>query len=257
MKRLLLIIDPQNDFILPSGSLYVTGALKDVGNIINLIRNYSFEKIIVSLDSHYLDDIGHPNFWISKDSKHPEPFAQISLNDFIEGKWKPIEKELNEKVFYYLSELEKKNKTHTIWSPHCIINTEGHKIFNQLEVELEKWSKTHPNALTMKMKGMLRYSESFGMFGPVVEFPSESFGTFDTQLRNLILEFDEIYITGEAKSHCVGESIEQLIGDDLSISKKLIILEDCMSNVPTFEHEIFKKIRENGAAFTKSTSLSL
>ena len=54
MKTVLLVVDMQNDFCLPSGSLYVPGAEKDVERLSRLIKEKMtvIDKIILTADGH-------------------------------------------------------------------------------------------------------------------------------------------------------------------------------------------------------------
>ena len=70
----------------------------------------------------------------------------------------------------------------------------------------------------------------------------------DTALLNLIEQHDEIYIAGEAASHCVLESVSQIVehfADRPEITARITILKDCMSSIPGFEEatkEAFKRV---------------
>ena len=65
MKTVLLVVDMQNDFCLPSGSLYVPGAEKDVERLSRLIKEKMtvIDKIILTADEHHVMDIAHPSYW--------------------------------------------------------------------------------------------------------------------------------------------------------------------------------------------------
>jgi nicotinamidase/pyrazinamidase len=63
-------------------------------------------------------------------------------------------------------------------------------------------------------------------------------------------------MAGEAKSHCVANTIKQML-DIKGIARKLVILEDCMSDVPGFETialPIYERARTAGARSTLSTA---
>jgi len=226
-------------------------------------KGSQFDEIIVSTDLHQVFDIGHSCFWINSKGKHPESFTAISHGDFISGKWYCASKEDNKNVEIYLKSLSFRNKEHMIWPEHCVIGTNGSNIFEPVLTELNKWSKTNNKSINYITKGLFNLSEYHGIFGPAVEFPS--FGKdamFNFDLQRFILNFDNIVVTGEAKSHCVGESIEQLISGygteyQNDLCKKIKVLEDCMSNIVSFKHDIFDTLRENGTEFTLSTTLKL
>ena len=81
----------------------------------------------------------------------------------------------------------------------------------------------------------------------------------ETQLNTGLVEklrtFDEIIVAGEAKSHCVATTVKQMLTIE-NTGKKLVILEDCMSDVTGFETlalPIYENARINGAKFILST----
>ena len=73
MKRILLIIDPQNSFCDPTGELFVDGASRDMERLSDFIEmnGDAFERIVVTLDSHNRMHIAHPVWWVDKEGNHP------------------------------------------------------------------------------------------------------------------------------------------------------------------------------------------
>ena len=63
-------------------------------------------------------------------------------------------------------------------------------------------------------------------------------GYINLDFLNKLENYDKIVIAGEAKSHCVLESIKQILEHYETrpeITQKIYILEDCMSSIPGFE----------------------
>lgn len=52
MKRILIVVDMQNDFCLESGSLYVKGATPALWNVEDLIYKENFEEVWFTADWH-------------------------------------------------------------------------------------------------------------------------------------------------------------------------------------------------------------
>ena len=52
MKKILIVVDMQNDFCLESGSLYVKGATPVLWNIEDLIYKENFEEVWFTVDWH-------------------------------------------------------------------------------------------------------------------------------------------------------------------------------------------------------------
>ena len=260
-NNLLLIIDAQYDFCNPKGSLFVPGADKDVEKISKFIQENSnkINSIVITLDNHQINDISHPNFWRDENGEIPKPFTQITLEEVKEKKWTPIMK--YDEVLSYLKVLEtQKEFLHFIWPEHCIVGTKGACLEEKISLAIDKWAReTNRNYLSV-IKGLNPLTEHFGAFE--AQYPrSEDVDTeFNQRLLQHVSDYKNIYIVGEAESHCVANTVKQIIKRAPAIVEKLIIVEDMMSNVPGFEYissEIYKKAKELGAKFIKSDNIEL
>jgi nicotinamidase-related amidase len=144
---------------------------------------------------------------------------------------------------------------HLIWPPHCIIGSEGAAIYQPLMDAIVDWTVRGKFYQTVT-KGTYPFSEHFGAFQaqiPDAERP-------ETQLnQNLIrtLEmYQNIYLAGEAKSHCVANSLKQVLNEAPMLAAKFIVMEDCMSNVTGFEtlaDPIYAQAKQIGVRFVKSS----
>lgn len=84
------------------------------------------------------------------------------------------------------------------------------------------------------VKGQDPLSEMYGVVRP--EYDTKGYINLD--FLNKLEQYDRIVIAGEAKSHCVLESIRQILEyyeTRPEITQKIYILEDCMSSIPGFE----------------------
>ena len=169
-KIALLIIDPQNDFCSPEGKLYVDGADRDNERLAMwILRNKDeIDQIFVTLDSHHILDISHPNFWINGDGDNPRPFTIISSKDVISGMWKPAFPFFNEGVVVtYLETLEKQGEfKHCIWPEHCIIGSWGQSVDTMIGGALREWVLSGSDAkfVSYLSKGHHPMTEHFGVF---------------------------------------------------------------------------------------------
>jgi nicotinamidase-related amidase len=84
----LVVIDPQNDFCDPSGSLFVAGANQDMSRLAKMVKRLGkkVDDIHVTLDSHRIVDISHPLWWKDSAGKHPAPFTMITAADVDPGR---------------------------------------------------------------------------------------------------------------------------------------------------------------------------
>lgn len=255
MKTLLFIIDMQNDFCNPSGSLYVPGAEIDAMRLVGFIRRNinSIDQVILTQDNHQVMDIAHPAFWINSKGEYPAAYTTITLNDVETGKWQPV-MYMEEAIDYLRKIAETDEYSHTIWPEHCIWGSEGAAIYPELMEAVQEWAR-EGKMFDVISKGMYPLTEHFGAFRanmPVDNVPETQ---FNQSLKEKMEGYDKIWIAGEAKSHCVANTIKQLF-DYPELIARMIILEDCMSNVTGFEslaNPIYEKAKNMGAAFLECT----
>src|SRR5699024_12657414 len=96
MQRLLVIIDPQNDFMRSpehEGSLAIDEAYADMERLRRYLERERPGQILVTLDSHTVDHIAHARWWTESKGDHPEPSTVISGDDVVAGRWQGREAE--------------------------------------------------------------------------------------------------------------------------------------------------------------------
>ena len=257
LKRTLLVIDAQVDFH-EGGNLAVPGATADTARLSVLIPKLNPSVIIASLDSHYVLDIAHPSWWADKSGVHPSPFTMITAADVENGVWTPrVDPTAS---LEYLRKLEANGEfPHLIWPEHCIIGTPGHALMPDFMDALNIWSKTHlawPNFIN---KGANPFAEHFGIFRANVPNADPSTDVNHAVFRELNTA-DELYLAGQARSHCVANSLKQLLDIAPNLASKLFIIEDCMSDVPGLPPDfyvmvqgIYDDAKAKGVRFVKST----
>ncbi len=232
-KVLFLGIDIQLDFM-DNGSLGVPGATKDVIRMSKFLYNNAdkIAAMFVSLDTHEMAQIFHPYWWIDTSGNHPAPFTVIKPIDLTEGKWKAVIDPALSKN--YVRQLEKKGKELCIWPYHCIEGTTGIALENQFSNILHYLSAAYDIPLKKIHKGQHPLSEMYGIIKPEYSMSDDT----NTKLLHEISSYDKIVIAGEAKSHCVLESVKQIAEyyyDRLDITRKIYVLTDCMSDIPGYE----------------------
>lgn len=233
-RVLFLGIDVQQDFM-DNGALGVPGAHGDVERMTQFIYNNmdKIANIAVSIDTHTPHQIFHPCWWIDENGNNPAPGTPISLVDLDSGKFRPV---INpKKSREYVEHLEKDGKkTLVVWSYHCLQGTSGAALENQF-ANMVYFHSVAKKAVTQRLvKGMDPLSEMYGIIRP--EYDTDNY--INIEFLNKLEEYDKIVIAGEAKSHCVLESIKQILeyyANNPEITRKVYILEDCMSSIPSFE----------------------
>ena len=242
MKIDLLIIDPQNDFCDPKGSLHVPGADTDMVRLSQMILGgkEKLDHLRVTLDSHHLIHIAHPIWWIDKEGKHPNPYTQIQLSDVTangtQPLWRATNPHLHKQSIEYIEQLAKNARYPLfIWPPHCLIGSWGHSIYPQLFNSLKEWEDQF-RIVDMVVKGSNITTEHYSAVKADVEDPEDPSTLINTEFIEQLEKADLIGIAGEALSHCVANTVRDIakeFGDNQV--KKFVLLEDATSSVPGFE----------------------
>lgn len=238
MRVHLLVIDPQKDFMDdPDSSLAVPGANADMSRLAAMIHRigHKFEDIHVTLDSHNVIDLGHPYFWVNSKGEHPARFTIITDDDIRNGIWTPRDPSLRKRMIIYTETLKKGGKQYLlmVWGEHCRIGTPGHNVHVELEAALSDWSRKHHANVDYVVKGTNPFTEHYGALMAEVPDPSDPATGLNTALLDILAEADIVAIAGEALSHCVKSTVDQIaenLGNEYA--KKFHILTDCSSSIP-------------------------
>src|SRR5262249_969766 len=138
----LLVIDPQNDFVLPTGSLSVPDAQADMDRLTRWLdrRVDEVDAIVVTLDQHHVLDISHPGWWTDASGAHPAPFPVLSAADVEVGRWSTAAPAAATRSVAYLHALESSGRyPHVVWPEHCLIGDAGGNVYAPLSEAIHRW----------------------------------------------------------------------------------------------------------------------
>ncbi|WP_420628093.1 hypothetical protein [Candidatus Leptofilum sp.] len=260
----LVIIDMQIDFCHEKGSLYVPGAIGDIQRTIEFIYNNAerITNITCSLDSHLPHQIFHPAWWADEAGNHPAPFTLITYDDIKQGKWRPLVAPVQSTNYVKTLEQEAKKQL-TIWPYHVMIGSIGNALDPELFTAVLYHSiarKTQPTWLT---KGSIPLTEHYSIIQPEVPVANHPMGGKNKPFLDTLSKADVVVIAGEAESHCVLETVEDLVedfGSQPEALQKIYFLRDCTSPVlhPDVDfHAIaqarFAEFEKQGVNFINST----
>ena len=253
----LLLIDVQNTFCIPDFELFVggqtgTGAVEDNQRLCAFIyRNLGvITKIIPTLDTHTTMQIFHPIFWINTQGEHPTPAAtNITVTDIENGIWQVNPAVANsitngdydllgKQAFYYVQQLSQNGKYHlTVWPYHSMLGGIGHALVASVEEAVFFHSIVRKSQTQFELKGENPLTENYSILRPEIltGFNGQPIGQKNTSLIQQLLEYDAVIIAGQAKSHCVAWTIDDLFTEiqqvDSTLTRKIYLLEDCTSPV--------------------------
>ncbi|MDX2270576.1 MAG: isochorismatase [Cyanobacteriota bacterium] len=253
----LMVIDAQNTFCLPDFELYVggrsgTGAIDDNRRLCEFIyKNLaSISEIAPTMDTHTTMQIFHPIFWVNDAGEHPIPAAtMITLEDVQKGVWKVNPAvayslargnymALQNHAIHYAKKLSDEGKYPlTVWPYHSMLGGIGHALVSAVEEAIFFHAIARHSQTNFEIKGGNPLTENYSVLRPEVLDGSDGrpIAQKNTRFIQRLLEFDAVIIAGQAKSHCVAWTIDDLLTEilaqDPQLARKVYLLEDCTSPV--------------------------
>ncbi len=251
----LLAVDVQNTFCLPEFELYVagrsgTGAVDDNRRLCEfLYRNLDvITQVIPTMDTHQAMQIFHAVFLVDERGEHPGPFTLVSAEDIERGRWRfnpevgrslGIDPDYAQRhLLHYARELEARGKYRlTIWPYHSMLGGIGHALVSAVEEAIFFHALARYSQPDIRIKGRNPLTEHYSVLGPeVLSGPDgRSIGAKDSELIERLARFDALVVAGQAKSHCVAWTVEDLLRADreqgLGLAERTYLLEDCSSPV--------------------------
>ncbi|RZM76115.1 isochorismatase [Leptolyngbya iicbica] len=253
LRLCLLLIDVQNTFCLPEFELYVggrsgQGALNDNRRLCQFIyQNLGvITAIAPTLDTHTAAQIFHPLFWLDSQGNPPAPMTMISYDDVVAGKWQVnpemapymAVEDLQEFALHYTRRLTYDSKYPlTIWPYHSMLGGIGHALVSAIEEACFFHSIARHSPTLYEVKGSNPLTENYSVLSPEVLEDSQgsAIARKNQRFTDKLLDFDAIVVAGQAKSHCVAWSVEDLLTEinarDPQLAQKVYLLEDCTSPV--------------------------
>ena len=237
LRVAVFAIDCQASFCHPQGSLFVPGAVEDMGRALGwLYRNLGqITTLVLSQDAHLAFQIFHPAWWRDASGAPPAPFTPITADDVRSGRWIP--NRAPEASLEYVTQLDVTQRyTLTIWPYHGLLGSVGQALMPALNEAVLLHSLARQTDPVFVSKGSHPLTESYSVLSPeVTRVGGEQVGAFDEVLYQTLLAHDRIYVFGQASSHCVAATLSDLLlrmpEQDPSLARRIHILEDAMSPV--------------------------
>ena len=254
-KTCIVAVDVQNSFCIPDFELFVrgrsgAGAIDDNRRLCEFIyRNIDvITQICPTMDTHQIMQIFHAIYLINEKGEHPHPFTLIKREDIKQGRWRfnpmlshslGIDEEYGQRyLMSYADQLQSGGKYDlTIWPYHAMLGGIGHALVASVEEAIFFHAVARFSQPDFHEKGHNPLSEHYSVLGP--EVLSGPDGNIIAQKSDKffkkLIDFDAVIIAGQAKSHCVAWTIDDLLSDiitqDRNLVRKIYLLEDCTSPV--------------------------
>ena len=251
----LLAIDVQNTFCIPEFELFVAGqsgmgAVEDNLRLCEFIYRHldRLTTVALTMDTHTAAQIFHPIFWVDRAGNHPAAMTMISLEDVEQKVWQTnpaiatslttTPDRLQSYALHYVRKLNQDEKYPlTIWPYHSMLGGIGHAIVSAVEEACFFHSIARSTQTHFELKGSNPLTENYSVLKPEVleDQEQKTIAQKNTAFLHQLLNFDAILIAGQAKSHCVAWTIDDLLTEiqaiNPSLAQKVYLLEDCTSAV--------------------------
>jgi nicotinamidase-related amidase len=250
----LLAVDVQNTFCVPEFELFVggrsgTGAVDDNRRLCEFIyRNLAtITQVFPSLDTHHAMQVFHAIWLVDEQGNHPAPYTLVSAEDVEAGRWSinsAVADALGIDAGYaarhlahYTRALAEGGKYDlTIWPYHAMLGGIGHALVSAVEEAIFFHGIARHSRPEFQVKGENPLTEHYSMLGPeVTEGPDgDRLAGKNTALIERLLTFDAVVVAGQAKSHCMAWTIDDLLEQDEvreRLAPRTYLLEDCTSPV--------------------------
>jgi nicotinamidase-related amidase len=256
VRTALLLVDVQNTFCLPEFELYVggrsgRGAVEDSERIAGfLYRNLDrVTQVVPTLDTHTAAQIFHPLFWVDAHGAHPAPHTVVTLADVEAGRWRVNPRiaaavvprkdfDLAGWTLHYARRLAAGGKFPlVVWPYHSMVGGIGHALVSAVEEAVFFHAIARQSPTRVEVKGRNALTENYSALRPEVgtDASGAPIEAANTALVDHLLSFDRVIVAGEAKSHCVAWTVEDLLAEavarDPALARRVLLLEDCTSPV--------------------------
>jgi len=284
-RTALLLVDLQNTFCIPDFELYVggrsgTGAVDDNRRLCSFIyRNLNaLTEICPTMDTHQACQVFHSLFLLDSAGRHPAPFTTISVGDIEQGTWRfnpalssSLGLSADEGQHYlrhYARELQSRGKYElTIWPYHAMLGGIGHALVPAIEEAVFFHGICRRSQPDFQVKGRHPLTENYSVLQPEITSGPDGkpIDTKNLTFIKKLLDFDAVIIAGQAKSHCVAWTIEDLLNEIRATGQpradNVYLLEDCTSPVVIPDvidytgsaNRAFKKFADAGMHLVNST----
>ncbi len=233
----LFLVDAQIDFIHPPpvGTLAVPGAVDDTRRTTELLYRHAdrVTAVVASLDSHVPHQIFYGTWWSDEGGRPPAPFTLIGPADVKAGRWRPL-REPEWSLAYVRGLAATAKKALCVWPYHAMTGSPGHALDPALFEAVAYHAAAREAGPHFVTKGSVPQTEHYSVFEPEIAYGGAAEAARNDALLEELAGYDRVLVAGQAKSHCVLESVRSLIahlGRRPGPGAEVCLLADCTSSV--------------------------
>jgi nicotinamidase-related amidase len=250
-RIIVMIIDGQLTFCNGAFELPVLNAIPSMLRTVKFgyreLQNIT--KFALTMDTHFEDQIFYSITWVNDRGEHPAPGTMITYDDVKNGVWKinpaiagfvtggnlPY---LMKHALHYTKTLQDGGKySLTIWPYHAMLGGIGHALVPILHEMTFFHDSARYSGIDYEIKGGNLLTENYSIIAPEVttQWDGNPLGQVNVKFFENLMSYDYVVIAGQAKSHCVAWTIQdildRILAKDPNLAKKIYLLEDCTDPV--------------------------
>lgn len=179
-------------------------------------------------------------------------FTTITATAVREGAWRTRQPEDGPRTLAYLDALEAAGRyALMVWPVHCIEGNWGQQIHDELQAAIGLWETHAGRAALTTRKGRNPYTEHYSALVAEVPVADDPATALNHDLLRWADAADSLWVAGQASSHCVRATVEDLVAYlPAGSAARITLLTDCMSPVAGFEaqhYAFLESLRHQGA----------
>jgi nicotinamidase-related amidase len=188
----------------------------------------------------------HAIWLIDENGNHPEPYTLVSAEDVERGRYRvnpaiadalELDPGYAERhLAFYTRRLAEGGKYDlTIWPYHAMLGSIGHALVSSVEEAIFFHTIARHSQPEFQVKGDNPLTEHYSILGPeVTEGPDgDPLGAKNQALIDKLMTFDAVVVAGQAKSHCLAWTVDDLLEHDAMrrLAERTYLLEDCTTPI--------------------------
>jgi nicotinamidase-related amidase len=216
--------------------------------------------LTVTLDTHFAYQIFFPWFFVDEHDRALAPHTMVRLDGDALVNVDPAGNLLHRpvrpnpavagwlcggdytwlcrQVAFYCAELAGSGRyTLYLWPPHCLLGSEGHGLVGTIHEARMFHAFLRGAQSWAEIKGNHPLTENYSVLGPEVlmGWDGRPLVAKNTAFLEVLLKADAVVVAGQAASHCVKSTLDDLLGEVLAqnpdLAQKVYLLTDGMSSV--------------------------
>src|SRR4029079_3137013 len=209
----------------------------------------AFTEITATMDTHLAYQIFFPSFWLDQGEAPLTAHRVVTSDEIAAGAVRPnpaVAKWLCggnytwlcKQVLHYTRELERAGKYQLyLWPAHWLLGSDGHALAGIVHEARLFHAFARTAQSTVEVKGGNPLTENYSVLRPEVlsRFDGAALAQRNTSFVQTLLAADAVVIAGQAASHCVKSTIDDLLDEiatkDPALASKVYLMTDCMSSV--------------------------